>query len=160
MQGASVRVVSKVAIVAIVLFGIAVVDHPSTVGLKALVINLLPIEAAAKAELVLSLCQRALPAPPVASLTCFQAHSSEGWLEAYRTKREGVRNTNALCSWIDKALAVPNSISHTSVTFDDGNEATLIDDTGRVYAVNRDKRTISFMRGGLMLIECTGWPVR
>ena len=73
---------SVIGLVAVALLAFLDFDHSSTVGAKSALISILPIDPAAKYDMVSRLCARSLPTPPFASYTCTQANTSEAWQTA------------------------------------------------------------------------------
>lgn len=146
-----------VGIAALIAGAVVVIDHPSTVGVKSLAVALLPVPPERKAEMVRRMCERALPTPPLASLTCFGANASDAWLQAYKTQKDFERDAASVCRMVIGVLTAGKgeTVSGARVVSDEGTEARLITTDGSFISVDRAEKTVTILSGGRMTaIDC------
>ncbi|QOD63831.1 hypothetical protein HGK82_00735 [Ochrobactrum sp. MT180101] len=135
---------------------VAVIDLPSTVGVKSIIIGMLPVESADKAQMVLNLCKRALPTPVFASTQCFEANASDAWRSEFAERNERQSNTQQACRLFEKVLSAPREVgsSGAKVIDDDGIKAAIMGDDGTIYSVDRTTKTIGWIKDGIQAIDC------
>jgi hypothetical protein len=69
------------------------VDVPQTIRIKALVINILPLDPQTKVDAVMNLCEAAFAGGPISTATnCFLAHRSNTAAEEAARRRKEVTN--------------------------------------------------------------------
>lgn len=156
---------SKLMIAAAVVGGIAIMDVPQTIGLKTLFVSLLPMEGATKADMIQSLCMKALPKPIGAHGTCYSAHAHKDW-KAARSERNiergraerGRRDEESLCRLAKNTLDKPIDARSVEGVIDNGEKATIRLESGSFLYVDRGDKTVTINRnGGFTTIVCDKW---